>query len=214
MGAGGQPYVPVAEGAFTLDSGARAMHRLLREHPDIDGVFAANDLMAQGVCQVLREQGRRIPHDVAVVGFDDSSVAVTCRPRLTTVRQPVEEMGEQMARLLQERAQGTRPEPTSAIFDPELVVRESGLGGRAGAARGFVAAPGPWFPSGARPGRVGSAHRPVLHRRPPRRERRGCRRLDAAAAAGEERRQGERRRAQGHRVGAQRAEPTSVRLAG
>ncbi|CAM5243330.1 LacI family transcriptional regulator OS=Streptomyces alboniger OX=132473 GN=CP975_12560 PE=4 SV=1 [Streptomyces alboniger] len=125
MERGGQPYVPVAEGAFTLDSGARAMHRLLREHPDIDGVFAANDLMAQGVCQVLREQGRRIPHDVAVVGFDDSSVAVTCRPRLTTVRQPVEEMGAEMARLLQERVEGTRPEPTSAIFDPELVVRES-----------------------------------------------------------------------------------------
>ncbi|WP_406495405.1 substrate-binding domain-containing protein [Streptomyces sp. NBC_00846] len=55
--------------------------RLLSEHPGIDGVFAANGLVAQGVCQVLREHGRRVPHDVVVVG-DDSSVAVTPRPSL------------------------------------------------------------------------------------------------------------------------------------
>jgi DNA-binding LacI/PurR family transcriptional regulator len=125
MERGGIPYVPIAEGGFTLDSGTSAMARLLGEHPDIDGVFAANDLMAQGVCQVLREQGRRVPEDVAVVGFDDSSVAVTCKPRLTTVRQPVEEMAATMARLLQECVEGTRTEPTSVIFEPELVVRES-----------------------------------------------------------------------------------------
>ena len=101
------------------------MTRLLAEHPDIDGVFAANDLMAQGACQVLRDQGRRIPKDVAVVGFDDSSVASTCSPPLTTVRQPVEEMAATMARLLQELIHQERTEPTSVIFDPELVVRES-----------------------------------------------------------------------------------------
>lgn len=121
----GLPGVHVAEGSFTLESGAAAMHRLLAEHPDIDGVFAANDLMAQGACQVLREHGRRIPDDVAMVGFDDSSVALTCRPALTTVRQPVEEMGAEMARLLQEQVGGARREPTSVIFDPELVLRES-----------------------------------------------------------------------------------------
>ncbi|GAA1369542.1 LacI family DNA-binding transcriptional regulator [Streptomyces beijiangensis] len=125
MERGGIPYVPIAEGGFTLDSGARAMARLLGEHPDIDAVFAANDLMAQGVCQVLREQGRRVPEDVAVVGFDDSSVAVTCTPQLTTVRQPVEEMAAKMAQLLQECVEGTRTEPTSVIFEPELVVRQS-----------------------------------------------------------------------------------------
>lgn len=125
MERGGHPYTPVAEGGFTLDSGAQAMHRLLAEHPDIDGVFAANDLMAQGACQALRERGKRVPQDVAVVGFDDSSVAVTCRPALTTVRQPVEEMGAEMARLLQEQIEGTRDTPTSVIFEPRLVVRES-----------------------------------------------------------------------------------------
>jgi DNA-binding LacI/PurR family transcriptional regulator len=117
--------VPVAEGGFTVDSGMAAMSTLLGEHPPLDGVFAANDLMAQGAVQVLRDHGRRVPEDVAVVGFDDSSVAVTCRPRLTTVRQPVEEMAATMARLLGEHIDGTRTEPTSEIFAPELVVRES-----------------------------------------------------------------------------------------
>lgn len=121
----GHPYVPVAEGGFTLDSGVAAMTDLLAAHPDLDGVFAANDLMAQGACQVLRERGRRVPGDVAVVGFDDSTVAATCRPALTTVRQPVEDMAADMARLLDEHIHGTRSTPTSVVFDPELVVRDS-----------------------------------------------------------------------------------------
>ncbi|MET7982506.1 MULTISPECIES: LacI family DNA-binding transcriptional regulator [unclassified Streptomyces] len=125
MARNGHPYVPVAEGGFTLDSGMAAMSGLLSEHPDVDGVFAANDLMAQGVCRLLRERGRVVPDDVAVVGFDDSSVAVTCRPPLTTVRQPVEEMAGAMAALLDEHVTGVRTEPTSLIFDPELVIRES-----------------------------------------------------------------------------------------
>ncbi|BBJ38787.1 LacI family transcriptional regulator [Streptomyces antimycoticus] len=125
MARGGHPYVPVAEGGFTLDSGVAAMTELLAEHPDVEGVFAANDLMAQGVCQVLRERGRRVPDDVAVVGFDDSGVAATCRPPLTSVRQPVEDMAAAMARLLDEHVRGLRTEPASVLFEPELVVRES-----------------------------------------------------------------------------------------
>ncbi|MEU9391934.1 LacI family DNA-binding transcriptional regulator [Streptomyces sp. NPDC048324] len=121
----GHPYVPVTEGGFTLDSGVAAMSDLLEHHPDTDGVFAANDLMAHGACQVLRERGRRIPEDVAIVGFDDSTVAVTSRPPLTTVRQPVEEMAAEMARLLDEHILGARTEATSVVFEPELVVRES-----------------------------------------------------------------------------------------
>ncbi|MFJ8141409.1 LacI family DNA-binding transcriptional regulator [Streptomyces sp. NPDC096013] len=121
----GHPHVPVAEGEFTLDSGLAAMSDLLTRRPGLDGVFAANDLMAQGACQAVRQQGLRVPEDVAVVGFDDSSVAVTCHPRLTTIRQPVEEMAAEMARLLDEHIHGVRTEATSVVFDPELVVRES-----------------------------------------------------------------------------------------
>ncbi|MGK5445961.1 LacI family DNA-binding transcriptional regulator [Streptomyces radiopugnans] len=121
----GHPYVPMAEGGFTADSGRTAMAWLLAEHPGVDGVFAANDLMAQGACEALRDVGRRVPEDVAVIGFDDSGVAAACRPPLTTVRQPMEEMAATMARLLQEQIEGVRTEPTSVIFDAELVVRAS-----------------------------------------------------------------------------------------
>lgn len=125
MARGGHPCVPVAEGQFTQESGEAAMERLLAEHPDLDGVFAANDLMAIGACHVLREHGRRVPEDVAVVGFDDSSAASASRPPLTTVRQPVEDMGAEMARMLLDRL--TRPDgpTTSVIFEPALVVRDS-----------------------------------------------------------------------------------------
>ncbi|MFJ3582409.1 LacI family DNA-binding transcriptional regulator [Streptomyces sp. NPDC090127] len=121
----GIPEPPSTEGYFTVESGAQAMARLLREHPDLDGVFAANDLMAQGACQYLRERGRTVPGDVSVVGFDDSSAAVACRPALTTVRQPVERMAAAMAELLTERLQGTVAEPASLVFEPELLVRDS-----------------------------------------------------------------------------------------
>ncbi|MFJ9637813.1 LacI family DNA-binding transcriptional regulator [Streptomyces sp. NPDC101178] len=121
----GHPYTPIAEGRFTQESGEAAMERLLVEHPDLDGVFAANDLMAMGACHVLREHGRRVPKDVAVVGFDDSSAALACRPPLTTVRQPVEEMAAEMARLLLDRLARPASPATSVIFEPELVVRGS-----------------------------------------------------------------------------------------
>ncbi|MGW4892501.1 LacI family DNA-binding transcriptional regulator [Kitasatospora sp. NPDC004240] len=122
--AAGVTGVPVEEGLFTVESGARAMERLLRGHPEVDGVFAANDLMAQGACQYLREHGRAVPAEVAVVGFDDSSAAPACRPPLTTVRQPVERMAAAMARLLTDRLEDGR-EDAPVLFQPELVVRGS-----------------------------------------------------------------------------------------
>ncbi|WP_225812832.1 LacI family DNA-binding transcriptional regulator [Streptomyces spinosus] len=121
----GHPLVPVAEGGFTVNSGVAAMERLLAGHPDVDGVFAANDLMAQGVLHVLRERGRRVPEDVAVIGFDDSGVARDCTPPLTTVRQPVERMAAEMARLLDDLVRRNRTGPTRVLFEPELVVRET-----------------------------------------------------------------------------------------
>ncbi|MCW8217089.1 substrate-binding domain-containing protein, partial [Streptomyces griseolus] len=76
-------------------------------------------------CRVPAARGRRVPEDVAVVGFDDSGVAAACRPPLTTVRQPVEDMAAEMARLLLDRlAEPERP-ATSVIFEPTLVVRAS-----------------------------------------------------------------------------------------
>ncbi|MBR7826229.1 LacI family DNA-binding transcriptional regulator [Actinospica sp. MGRD01-02] len=121
----GYPDIPSAAGYFTQESGSAAMEHLLDEHPDLDGVFAANDLMALGAVTVLHERGRRIPEDVAVIGFDDHHAAMLCRPALTTVHLPVEDMAAQMARLLLDRLD--RPElPVAAtVFEPTLVVRAS-----------------------------------------------------------------------------------------
>lgn len=123
--AAGFDDVPAVEGNFTHESGEQAMSRLLADHPDVDGVFAGNDLMAHGALLVLHDRGRLVPEDVAVIGFDDSSSAVAARPPLTTVRQPLEEMAGEMARLLQARIEEPNRAAASVIFEPTLVVRES-----------------------------------------------------------------------------------------
>jgi DNA-binding LacI/PurR family transcriptional regulator len=113
---------------FTQAGGADAMRRLLEARPDIDGVFAASDLMAAGAVQVLRAAGRSVPRDVAVVGFDDSSIAATTDPPLTSVRQPIEEMGREMVRLLLEQASRPGSVPRKVILATRLVERRSSEG--------------------------------------------------------------------------------------
>ncbi|NDL55521.1 substrate-binding domain-containing protein [Phytoactinopolyspora mesophila] len=115
----------VAYGDFSYEAGVAAMRQLLERRPDIDSVFVAADLMAAGALRTLREAGRRIPDDVAVVGFDDSGVARQTDPTLTTVRQPIEEMGREMARLLIARIAGEEPEESFTVLDTTVVVRES-----------------------------------------------------------------------------------------
>jgi len=125
----------VAEGDFTPAGGRRAMTELLARRPDLDGVFAGSDLMASGALAALREHGRRVPEDVAVVGFDDidpDTAVPWGGPSLSTVRQDIEGMGRLMARLLltrlglvfagrSEEAAAMAPVVTAA----QLVVRES-----------------------------------------------------------------------------------------
>jgi DNA-binding LacI/PurR family transcriptional regulator len=113
---------------FTQDGGADAMRRLLAARPDIDAVFAASDLMAAGAMSVLDSEGRAVPHDVAIVGYDDSPVAATARPPLTSVRQPVEEMGQEAARLLLELVGGADRAPRRVILTTELIRRASSAG--------------------------------------------------------------------------------------
>jgi DNA-binding LacI/PurR family transcriptional regulator len=99
--AGGEVDPKLVEiGDFTEASGAAAARALLRSRPDLDAIFAASDLMAVGALRALREAGRRVPDDVAVVGFEDAAIAVQTDPPLTTVHQPVEAMGREMARML------------------------------------------------------------------------------------------------------------------
>ena len=115
----------VGYGDFSEESGAAAMRSLLADRPGIDAVFAASDLMAVGAMRVLKETGRRIPADVAVVGFEDSVLAKQTDPPLTTVHQPVEEMGREMARLLLDLIRGEARPDESVTLDTHLVRRSS-----------------------------------------------------------------------------------------
>ncbi|MCC8247367.1 LacI family DNA-binding transcriptional regulator [Saccharothrix luteola] len=119
----GLPEPAVVEGDFSREGGAEAARRLV--DVDVDGLFVASDLMATGALPVLRHGGRRVPEDLKVVGFDDSSPAVECDPPLTTVRQPVEDMAAEMARLLVQRVERPDRPVSSVVFAPTLVVRQS-----------------------------------------------------------------------------------------
>lgn len=121
----------VVEADFTEEGGRRAMAELLARRPDLDAVFAGSDVMAAGARRVLREAGRRIPEDVALVGFDDSVIARHMEPALTSVRQPVAEMGREMTRLLlaeiaaRAEGEGHGLERQQIVVPTELVVRAS-----------------------------------------------------------------------------------------
>lgn len=112
-------------GGFRAEGGAAAVRALLERRERFSAIFAANDLMAIGAMEELRHRGRRIPHDVAVVGFDDITFASLVEPRLTTVAQPKYRMGcLAMERLLHLLGGGDR-RPRRLVLEPKLVVRDS-----------------------------------------------------------------------------------------
>ncbi|MGY5058994.1 LacI family DNA-binding transcriptional regulator [Streptomyces sp. 900105755] len=121
----------IEPGDFTEEGGRRAMARLLEREPGLDAVFAGSDVMAAGARQVLRVAGRRIPEDVALVGYDDSAIARHMDPPLTSVRQPIEGMGRAMIDLLLAEIADRRPaaarglERHHAVLPTALVARES-----------------------------------------------------------------------------------------
>ena len=136
--AAGIPYDPalVVEGDFRMESGFRAMQLLLRVRPRPTAVFAASDAMAIGAIKAARAAGLSVPDDLAVVGFDNTILATVSTPALTTVAQPLFEIGETATRLLLRLAAGEAV-PDSQVFLPcQLVIRESCGGTRLAAARG------------------------------------------------------------------------------
>ncbi|NKZ07433.1 LacI family transcriptional regulator [Actinomadura latina] len=115
----------IGYGDFGRVSGELATQRLLDRRPDLDAVLAASDLMAAGALRALRRAGRRVPDDVAVVGFDDSPLARRVRPRLTTVRQPAEDLGARLARELRACMGGRPSAERGVVLETKLIVRES-----------------------------------------------------------------------------------------
>lgn len=115
----------VGYGAFTRPSGERAMRELLDQEPTLDAVFAASDVMAAGALRVLRAAGRRVPDDVAVVGYDDVELAQCTEPPLTTVRQPAADQARAMVEMLLAQIAGD-PAPPPRRLPIVLVERDSG----------------------------------------------------------------------------------------
>jgi DNA-binding LacI/PurR family transcriptional regulator len=113
----------IAYGDFSNTSGAVAMEQLLTNAPDIDAVFVNSDLMAIAAMDVIREHGRRVPEDVAVIGYDDLSIAEHSNPPLTTIRQNVPMAGRMLAENLIKYLE-TRT-VTNVTIPVELVARKS-----------------------------------------------------------------------------------------
>lgn len=115
----------VADGDWSLQSGRAGTQLLLERCPQLRGLFVASDLMAAGAIGALREAGRRVPDDVAVVGFDDSAAATMVEPALTTMRNPIEQMALEALNILDDLITGRVHRPVHILLSSELVVRAS-----------------------------------------------------------------------------------------
>ncbi|NWF68346.1 MAG: LacI family DNA-binding transcriptional regulator [Chloroflexi bacterium] len=113
----------VVEGLYTYDSGYEGAQKLIGR--GFDALFAGNDTSAVGAIRALNEHGLRVPEDVAVIGFDDIAGATSIRPQLTTVHQPVRQIGAQAARLLLEVIAERPTQPRHILLPTHLVVRQS-----------------------------------------------------------------------------------------
>ncbi|MFW6104649.1 MAG: LacI family DNA-binding transcriptional regulator [Candidatus Bipolaricaulota bacterium] len=119
----------IYEGDFTEESGFTGIHKLLANFPT--AVFAANDLIAIGVLKELKEMNKKVPEDVAIVGFDDIQASSAVEPPLTTISQPIDDLGRVSVRYLKkliERKQSNEQnhgEPIRKVLDTELIVRSS-----------------------------------------------------------------------------------------
>jgi LacI family repressor for deo operon, udp, cdd, tsx, nupC, and nupG len=115
----------IMHGDFSIESGAAAAERLLARQEPPTAVFCFNDEMAFGVIEVARRQGIRVPQDLSVVGFDDIRFSAHMDPPLTTVAQPMREIGEGTVRLLLDILSGKTVVPTSVTLPHTLIVRRS-----------------------------------------------------------------------------------------
>jgi LacI family transcriptional regulator len=115
----------VAEGNFDVKGGAAALQDLFKRHPDIDGVFAGNDLMALGALKELIKMGKNVPQEVALCGFDGIYLTELTQPELTTIQQPIYELGAKAAETLIKKLRGELTENKIYELDVQLIRRDS-----------------------------------------------------------------------------------------
>lgn len=115
----------VVEGDLSQISGIRCANQLLNLHPDITALVACNDIMALGAMQAIQQHGWRIGDDIAVGGFDDIALARSSHPPLTTLRQPVIELGRHLVEILLALVLEKPIDCTQILIEPELIIRDS-----------------------------------------------------------------------------------------
>lgn len=136
----GRPSI-MGDGAFRLGIAQRAMMQMLEERPAIDAIVVANNLMTIGVLNALRELGKQVPRDFALVSIDDPPWAELVAPALTTLGQPTQQMATRAFDLLVDRITGKRNAARYDIFQFQLTVRES-CGARSAGEQGRDGFPG------------------------------------------------------------------------
>ncbi len=118
--------IQLEETRQTPEAGYQVMQGLLERTREFTAIFCFNDISAIGAIRAITDAGLRVPEDISVVGFDDIVTAAYCKPSLTTVKQPLREMGLQAAQALLDRiADPSQEWPAEIVMEPELVVRES-----------------------------------------------------------------------------------------
>jgi LacI family transcriptional regulator len=125
-------HYQMVEGDWSSASGEKAFRELLNQYPKMEAVFACNDQMALGAMQAAHRAGRRVPEDLAVVGFDDTPESPYFWPPLSTIKQPLVELGgravQELVKMIEAEWQSDLViQPETIILTPELIIRESSL---------------------------------------------------------------------------------------
>ncbi|GKU76390.1 LacI family DNA-binding transcriptional regulator [Paenibacillus sp. L3-i20] len=124
----GEPWYDdsfIVNGNFDMQSSIEATKELLTRHPDIDGIFAANDIMAIGAIKVAYQLGMKVPEELKIIGFDGITLSTVLTPELTTIVQPIYELGEKATTMLVHLMEQQPLEKTYYKLDVELIERNS-----------------------------------------------------------------------------------------
>ncbi|MBH5320482.1 LacI family DNA-binding transcriptional regulator [Paenibacillus sp. GSMTC-2017] len=115
----------IVNGNFDMQSSIEATKELFMNHPDVDGIFAANDIMAIGAIKVAHQLGKKVPEQIKIVGFDGITLSTVMTPELTTIVQPIYELGEKATIVLVNQMEQQPLEKTYYRLDVELIERNS-----------------------------------------------------------------------------------------
>lgn len=109
---------------YSFESGLRKTKELIKKYPDVDGIIASNDMVAISVYKILSKKGYRVPEDIQIIGFDNISFSWLFTPEITTIAQPMREIGKKSVQIIIEHKKGEKIE-TENVFDVKLIQRQT-----------------------------------------------------------------------------------------